>query len=116
MVMIINQKYVIYRSTVGVYIRKTYHAIRDEEGAESHICDDLLLNEELQNRIEQMLSTLEVSADIVDQLRVVLVCLHDVHYFLQTDLSEGRDDHNVGSFSRHISHLQSSGSVLSEVE
>ena len=71
----------------------SYQTVGDKEGAQSHICDDLFLNKELQNRVEQMLSALEVLAHVVDHLRVVLVGLHDAQDTVQTDFSEGRDHH-----------------------
>ena len=76
----------------------------DEEGTQSNVSDDFLLNKELQYRVQKMLGALEVLAYIVDDLWVVLVCFDDAQNSVQTDLAEGWDDciHSTN----YSSHLQ----------
>lgn len=62
---------------VGAVGEVEVYAVGDEEGTEGHVRDHFLLDEVLQDGVQQVLCSLQVPADVVDELRVVLVSLHD---------------------------------------
>lgn len=97
---------------VGAVGEVEVYAVGDEEGTEGHVRDYFLLDEVLQDGVQQVLCSLQVPADVVDELRVVLVSLHDAQ---DGGEAEGRERGHLearGSGAGSICHQpdQTSGS------